>query len=173
MTYTTTLGDGRSLWVNSLGEQTQITLQTSSTGQQQQQSCTLTVGSWVMPPMLLQIGTGLVLRVEGDRGQQFVQIQGSQMQRLSTPPDLSSSHVLALHQVDATPSNLPPMAPLEPLKMGTMEMQMKPMQMRMGNMAMSMNSPSNDPPTQRFCSQCGKPVAPSDRFCAACGHQLT
>ncbi len=81
---------------------------------------------------------------------------------------------------------MPPMEPMKPMQMGNMSMQMNPMRMQMGDMKLemgsesssqsspSMSSPSREQPqSQRFCTQCGQPVAASDRFCAQCGHQLS
>ncbi|HSZ80206.1 MAG TPA: zinc-ribbon domain-containing protein, partial [Chthoniobacterales bacterium] len=64
-----------------------------------------------------------------------------------------------------------PMRPMEPMKpMGSM----RPMELRMGNMHMSMGSVEKEPQTaKRFCTQCGKPVQSDDRFCASCGHPLS
>jgi hypothetical protein len=69
-----------------------------------------------------------------------------------------------------------PMKPMEPMKpMGSM----RPMELRMGDMHMSMGSVEKEsvekePQTaKRFCTQCGKPVQIEDRFCASCGHPLS
>jgi hypothetical protein len=82
-----------------------------------------------------------------------------------------------------------PMQPMQPMTLGNMTMNTNPMEMRMGNMAMSMGQPAGKVPEThapaasapdssasgakgKFCSQCGTPVQPSDRFCANCGHGL-
>jgi rRNA maturation endonuclease Nob1 len=51
---------------------------------------------------------------------------------------------------------------------------MRPMEMRMGGMHMSMGSAEKEPrAAKRFCTQCGQPVQNEDRFCASCGHSLS
>jgi predicted amidophosphoribosyltransferase len=51
---------------------------------------------------------------------------------------------------------------------------MRPMEMRMGDMHMSMGTREKAAePAKRFCTQCGKPVQDDDRYCASCGHALS
>jgi len=71
--------------------------------------------------------------------------------------------------------------------MGNMNMNANPMQMQMGNMAMSMgrsdgatnpvatpiNNASATTKTAKFCSQCGAGLAEGARFCSSCGHQIS
>ena len=57
-------------------------------------------------------------------------------------------------------TNLQPLPPLQP------------MQMKMGNMQMNMNSPAQQQPTKHFCSQCGTKMGLGDRFCSSCGKPL-
>ncbi len=57
-------------------------------------------------------------------------------------------------------TNLQPLPPLQP------------MQMKMGNMQMNMNSPAQQQTTKHFCSQCGAKIEPGDRFCSSCGKPL-
>ena len=59
------------------------------------------------------------------------------------------------------------MEPMEPMG------RMRPMEMRMGGMHMSMGAGETEaPPAKQFCTQCGKPAQKKDRFCASCGHAL-
>ncbi len=193
MVYVGQLATGQLVQIQQQGNQTAIALLAAGVGQQQQQQLVINTGVWLVPPTLFQLPMGVVLRLETAQGQHYIHLQGNAMQTMATPPVLLGAAVLPLQQVDlpaATPlpdlPSMPPMQPLQPLSMGNMQMQMKPMVMRMGNMELRMDSASSAavPPTstptsastpanQRFCTQCGHPVKASDRFCGACGHGLT
>lgn len=193
MAYTSKLGATGHLTVENRGDRTYITLQSSSGSQQQSQGNSLQTGQWTAPPTLFRTSAGFVLRLEGDRGQQFVQIQSNQIGTLNAPPSLADADVMPMERVQQETSStqssmkpmepmkpmqpMKPMEPMQPMKMGDMEMQSNPMQMRMGDMEMQMgkSSSSSQSPAgsgKRFCTQCGAPVESSDRFCAACGHRL-
>lgn len=182
MAYISDLGSGRSLYIDHQGNQSVLTLSSTSMGQQQSQSFNITTGNWTAPPTLFQTSTGLVLRVESAQGQTFIAIQAGQLQVLTTPPSLVDAEVLSLQRTGATP--MQPMQPMQPIRMGDMEMQINPMQMRMGNMELKMGDSKPAQPTtdKRFCPQCGEAVKKGDylergtashRFCSHCGHALT
>jgi len=187
MAYTCDLGSGQRIYLNNTGADTIITLASSSTGQQQQASSRFQVGAWTQPPELYRRGANVFIKLSTSQGDHYLQLQGNQMGALGAAPDLSNCQQMGMQQAaaPATPSipdmePMQPMQPMQPMTMGDMQMSTQPMQMRMGNMAMSMgesgqNRPANaDANTggRRFCTQCGQPVSPSDRFCGQCGHQL-
>ncbi len=202
MGYVGQLGAGQSLQIQQQGDQTAIALLTAGSGQQQQQQIVINTGVWQLPPTLFKLPMGFVLRLETAQGQQFVQIHGTGMQTLASPPNWMGAEVLPLQPAPDLPS-MGTMQPMQPLQMGKldtmamgnltmgsmslgdMQMQMNPMVMRMGNMELRMDanhaatspaptapSPEATPTAQRFCTQCGHPVKVGDRFCGACGHSL-
>ena len=69
MAYTANLGGNQQLTIANQGTQTVITLFSSSSGQQQSQSSSVTTGNWTSPPQLYQTGAGWVLQINGDRSQ--------------------------------------------------------------------------------------------------------
>src|ERR1700759_3993288 len=182
MTYAYDLENGQRLIVENDGESTIVALSSGDEGQQQSQSTGFTTGKWSKTPELFRSRGNLVLRVESKGGAQFIRIRGSQIQSMRSEPDLEEAGQLKLKKSnenlamkpmkpmeDINPMN--PSPPMEPMKpMGSM----RPMELRMGNMHMSMGSVEKEPQTaQRFCTQCGKPVQSDDRFCASCGHPLS
>jgi hypothetical protein len=117
-----------------------------------------------------------VLRVASKSGVEFIRVRGSQIQWMRNEPDLESAEKLKLKKSDEQLSMQPmepmkPMEPMEPMKpMGSM----RPMEMRMGDMNMSMGAVEKQAPAaKRFCTQCGSPAGKDDRFCASCGHPLS
>jgi zinc-ribbon domain len=185
MAYGCELGNGHHLYLDYSGVQTIVTLSSSSAGQQQQSSRTLQTGEWVAPPEVFRTDTGAVVKLRTALGERFVHIHGSnfgesRVDLLNQPPALSGAQPLHLQRIDV-PAAVP-MRPMEPLKMGEMQMSLNPMftnsmsknrmSMQMGNMSLQMGS-SAGVPGCRFCSQCGTSTRPSDRFCTSCGHQLT
>ncbi|MDJ0554424.1 MAG: zinc-ribbon domain-containing protein [Microcoleaceae cyanobacterium MO_207.B10] len=184
MAYKCELGNGQQVYIDNQGMQTVVTLASGGIGQQQQASTSLQTGKWNVPPTLFKTASGVILRIESEQGQSFVQLQAGGISTISGAPSLSNAEVLSLQQVEATPSQgmapmepmkpmepmqpMEPMEPMKPMKMGNMEMNMNPMEMRMGNMSMQMGTNSG----RRFCSQCGATVTASDRFCSSCGFQL-
>ena len=160
MVYTCNLDNNRQLYIENQGVQTVIALSSTSPNQQQSQRSSFETGNWILPPSLFRTSSGLVVRIEAQQGQYFIQVQASGMSILTTAPSLIDAEVLPLQRATAqTAPKFQPMPPMTP---------MAPMQMRMGNMEMQMGKPLG----RRFCSQCGHGVEPSDRFCPQCGHQL-
>ncbi|MDB9529193.1 zinc ribbon domain-containing protein [Oscillatoria sp. CS-180] len=177
MAYTCEISSGQRLYLENSGEQTAVTLASSSTGQQQQSSSQFTTGAWTAPPEAFQTAAGVVIKLTTTQGVQHLQVQGNQMGLVTDHPVPGSAQQMQMSTNVAMPSNtMPPMEsmpPMQPMRMGDMEMSLNPMQMRMGNMEMQMGkSVKRSPGKTNFCSQCGTPVKPSDRFCANCGHQL-
>lgn len=172
MGYGATLAEGWQLYVDNEAGQTHLTTLQVNAGQQQSQAIALPTGTWTMPPTLFRTPQGFILRLEGESGQTFVQIQSGQLQALSGSPNLIMAEVVPLTQRTGTvPGAMPPMAPLPPMQMPPMQMQMNPMHMRMGDMEMQMGQAAPDP-TRKFCPQCGQSVRVGDRFCSGCGHRL-
>jgi hypothetical protein len=191
MTYAYDLENGQRLIVENDGESTIVALSSGDEGQQQSQSTGFTTGKWSKTPELFRSRGNLVLRVESKGGAQFIRIRGSQIQSMRSEPDLEEADQLKLKKSNENLAMKPmkpmegmkpmelmepmkpmkPMEPMEPMKpMGSM----RPMELRMGNMHMSMGSVEKEPQTaKRFCTQCGKPVQSDDRFCASCGHPLS
>ena len=182
MAYKCELGNGQAVYIENQGVQTMVTLASNSVGQQQQASTGFQTGKWIVPPTLFKTGSGVILRIESEQGQSFIQLQASGISTINGTPALSNAEVLSLEKVEAQPRQsmapmspmepMKPMEPMQPMKMGDMEMNMNPMQMRMGNMSMQMGSSSSATSGKRFCSKCGASVKSSDRFCSSCGYQL-
>jgi hypothetical protein len=176
MAYVSELGTGQRIYAENRGTQTAITLSSSQAGQQQQASYGFETGAWSGPPELFQTATGFVLKLATDRGNYFIQIQGS---NVSMAAGLPAANLQPLSMQQATsplPSSLPPMPPMQPMQpmtLGNMQMSMNPMEMRMGNMEMRMepSAPTSSQGTRRFCSQCGAAIKPEDKFCSSCGHR--
>ncbi len=159
------LGTGHQISVDNQGAQTVVTVLHTSAGQQQRTSNSFTTGIWIVPPEMSITPTGAILKITTPTGESLIQIQGNSIQ-------MQSSHH-GEHQsttsTSSTSSSRSGFEPMSPLQMGNMQMGMKPMVMRMGDMELNMGATAG---RQRFCSQCGTPVKPTDKFCASCGHKL-
>jgi len=166
MTYAYDLENGQRLIVQNDGDDTLVALRSDDEGQQQSQCTGFETGKWSKPPELYRASGKLVLRLETKRGAEFIRIRGSQIQLMQSEPELENAEKLKLKKSDESVA----MKPMEPMKpMG----RMRPMEMRMGGMHMSMGSPEREAETsKRFCTQCGKPARDDDRFCGSCGHEL-
>jgi spore coat protein CotH len=154
---------GQQIYLENQGRQTVITLVSTGVGQQQSQRYSFDTGKWRVMPTVFRTAAGGVIQIEGE-GQRFVQVQAQGMSVLNVSPPLSGAETL----------------PLEPMKMGNMQMSMNPMEMRMGNMEMRMGEPlkMRKPSEQahsakNFCPQCGSRVEAGDRFCSHCGNRLS
>lgn len=171
MAYKAELGNSQFIFVRNQGTQTLITLSHQSTGQQQSQTTSFETGTWSLPPALYCTATGVILKVTGLTGDRFIQVQGQQVQSLSTAPTLPEHDRVAMQDDDTAVPSMSSVPPMPPMQLGDMSMQMNPMRMQMGDM--SMQIPSSQPQAdQRFCSQCSSVVKSDDRFCAHCGHEL-
>ncbi|MBD2089702.1 zinc-ribbon domain-containing protein [Microcoleus sp. FACHB-1515] len=162
--YSAIVATGQQLFITQRNGQTQLTITTTAPGQQQSQSSSLATGEWRSPPALYCTSSGVVLQIFAQQQDIWLQLQGQQMQAMTSAPTVMEADRVTLEPTEA-PSVMQPMQPME---MGDMEM--KPMQMKMGDMEMSMGKPDR---TTKFCSQCGQPVEASDRFCTQCGHSLS
>lgn len=195
MAYIASLGPGQQVVIQNQGQQTMVTLQSVTAGQQQSQQISLQTGSWTAPPSLFHTPAGYLLRIESAQGQAFLQLQSSGMQVTDSRALSAQAQAIALHPLESAPDPQPvvqpmqpmqptqpmqpmqpmkPLDPMPPLQMGNMQMQMNPMTMRMGDMELKMgnSSPQAEPSPKSFCPQCGNRVGESDRFCAHCGHRL-
>jgi len=174
MTYVADLGQGQSLAIENAGTQTMITWETKSAGQQQSQQMSLSLGQWSASPMVFKTTAGFILQIESNQRAYYVRLQSNSISLLSEVPLILGAEEVPLRYVAAPSPKMPEMKPLEPLRMDNMSMQVEPMEMRMGNMNLSMaTSTSHTSGAKvRFCSQCGREVELSDRFCAQCGAKL-
>ena len=182
MVYLGNLTTNQQLYIANQGNQTTITLMNSSQGQQQSQSFSFLTGAWTAPPTLLQKDTCFIVRIDTAQEAYFVQVQGNELKLLTTAPNLIDADVMGLEKIDETKASaqnsvsFEPMKPMQPMKMGDMSMNMKPMAMRMGDMYMEMPSysqvQSSSEMKPSYCTQCGSLVKADDRFCGNCGHQL-
>jgi hypothetical protein len=168
-----TLSEGRELFVENNGDQTQITLQSGDAGQMQRQGTGFTTGEWQTAPVLYKSSQGAVLQIEAKQGRFYFLIASTSIRTLQDAPSLHDAESIPLHE--ATAPQLKPMEPLKPLEpMGPM----KPMEMKMGDMKMKMgeakeNMSGQSAASQRhFCTQCGTEAQIADNFCARCGQKL-
>jgi hypothetical protein len=169
MTYAYDLEDGQRFIVQNDGDDTLVALSSEDEGQQQSQSTGFNTGRWSKPPELFRARGNLVLRLESKGNVEFIRVRGNQIQLMRSEPDLKNAERLKLKKSDESIA-MKPMEPMKPFKpLGSM----RPMEMRMGDMQMSMGAFEKEAPTaERFCTHCGKPVKVDDRFCASCGHEL-
>ncbi|MEA5512328.1 zinc ribbon domain-containing protein [Crocosphaera sp. UHCC 0190] len=166
MVYMCQLSPNHQVYLENSGNQTIITSISGNMGQQQQSSSGFLTGSWTLPPQIYPIPQGIMIKLTTETGENLIQIQGNSMRIMENTPFLGNVQPLPLEQVTQAS-----VSPMEPMKMGDMEMNMKPMTMKMGNMTLGMGeTPQNQ---KRFCSQCGNSVTSGDRFCSSCGHPLT
>jgi hypothetical protein len=172
MAYQAILNGTQQLTISNQGIQTQITLISSSPGQQQSQSTSFTTGSWVRSPQLFNTEQGFILQIEGSYGQYFIQIQSNGISTINGIPPLSNSTPVDLETVADPPAQKVNFEPMQPLGRSKMSMNINSMSMQMGNMSLNLGKKSRKAATKRFCSQCGVKAKPSDRFCSSCGHQL-
>ncbi|HEY9627634.1 MAG TPA: zinc ribbon domain-containing protein [Coleofasciculaceae cyanobacterium] len=178
MVYACDLDNGQRLFLDNAGNQTLITLASSSAGQQQQASQSIQTGSWIAPPEVFRMAGSIIVKLRTAQCKHFIQVQGSSVNVLSSAPSLSHAQQIQMQQVNSPtsePMRIKPMEPMKPMDMGNMQMNLKPMEMKMGNMSMQMGvptAPPAPPSTRQFCSQCGVAIQPDDRFCSSCGHQL-
>ena len=172
MAYVATLGNSR-LAIALQGTQTNITLTSSSTGQQQSQSSSFNTGKWHDTPKLRSVGQGAVLQIDTDRGSYYIHILSNSINRVDPPSDLQNYSTIDLKEVDDTQaaSTVESMPSMQPMQMGNMSMEIDSMSMKMGDMSMGIDNPAKTT-TKLFCSQCGTEAKAGDRFCRSCGHEL-
>jgi hypothetical protein len=165
MPYVCELGTGQTLYLDNQGTQTLVTLASGSVGQQQQASSGYQTGTWTTPPQVYRTAGGMVVKITSTTGEYNLLIQGSSMS-LTGEMSVENSQQLQTKPVEKMPASS--MKPMQPLKMGNMEMNLNTMEMKIGDMELKMGAAK----TRNFCSQCGAKVKPNDRFCASCGHTL-
>lgn len=172
MAYMGELGAGFSIYIENQDNQTIVTAIASSPGQQQQTSHSFTTGRWTTSPELFRSPQGAVIKLRAAQGNYYLQVQSHRIAQVETIPPRQTLESIPLQQVVQPPAT--PMPPMPPLEMDNMVMNLQPMQMRMGNMHMSMGTASTATHTtqKKFCSQCGTAAATTDKFCANCGHRL-
>ncbi len=172
MAYVFELNSSQAVYLENQGTQTVVTTISQIPGQQQQASSGVHTGLWTTPPSVYRTAKGVILQVQAEQGEYYIQVEGTAMSVLGRQLSLDPSQQIQLQQVSNSPlSSLKPMKPMKPIKiepmkpmqMGNMQMNLNPMEMRMGS------TPSN---IRQFCSQCGAKVKPDDRFCSSCGHHL-
>ena len=118
MSYTYELENGHELVIENDGGETLVSLSSGSESQQQSQATGFDTGKWSKTPTLFQLKEDLVLRLETKDGPQFIR-GGDSIQRMRSEPELQAAEKLRLKKSDKAAG-------------------MTPMQMRMGDMQMSM-----------------------------------
>ena len=181
MIYTSELDLGHSIEIENSGGQTRISLSSRSANSQQQQSQNFSTGEWTSTPTLHRDAQGFLLRVATTAGTRAIRIGAGGISLLDAAPEPQGDE-MPLRQASQHAEPMQPMQPIAPMKMGDMEM--KPGEMRMGSMKMSLHgsepAPSEapqvlaaeEPRRGRFCTQCGEEAQAEDRFCHACGSRL-
>jgi hypothetical protein len=175
MGYAYELENGQQLVVESDGDDTLVALCSGSEGQQQSQATGFDTGKWSKPPALFRLKKDLVLRVETKDGAWFIRVRGNEIRRMTSDPNLENAEKLRLDKSDTSVrmSPMKPMEPMKPMKPLKPMRRMRPMEMRLGDMQMSMGGGEpHEESTQHFCTECGKPVKARDRFCGHCGKPL-
>lgn len=175
MAYMGELGAGSSIYIENQDNQTVVTAIASSPGQQQQTSHSFTTGRWSTSPELFHSPLGVVIKLGTTQGNYYLQVQSHRIAQVETMPPRHTLESIPLQQVVQPPiPPIPSMPSMPPLEMGNRFMNLQPLQMRMGNMHMSMGTAATVTQTthNNFCSQCGTAVTATDKFCANCGHRL-
>ena len=177
MAYRATLNGNQQITIINQGNQTQIVLSSSSLGQQQSQSSSLTTGIWNAPPQLFSTSQGFVLQINGDRKQYFFLIQANGIRAIADTFALQDANSIRLEPIAEPPSqtfkDFEPMQPMQPMRMGNMSMDINSMSMQMGNMSLDMGKQIKNNTPQVFCSQCGTQAKENARFCHSCGYDLS
>ena len=163
MTHNWELATGQQISVENQGAQTVVTISSISAGQQQRTINSFNTGIWIVPPEMSIEPTGATLKITTFTGAVLIQVRGNSIQMQSTS---SGEHQSSTSSSSTSTTG---MAPMQPMQMGNMQMNMQPMVMKMGEMELNMGATASK---QTFCTQCGTPVKPVDKFCAGCGHKL-
>ena len=170
MAYLCDLGQGQRLYLDNHGNDTVIASLMSAPGQQQQSSSRFQTGAWTQPPQLFRSAQGAFVKLTTSQGEIYIQVQGQSLQLTQQNPSMQQAQQLQISVVEAMPgvepmqpmpplSSMPsttplnavpptPMKPLEPMRIGNMQMSLEPMQMQMGNMKMQMGTPVQPPSNQ-------------------------
>ncbi|WP_366558311.1 hypothetical protein [Okeania sp. SIO3B5] len=86
MAYKCNLSNGQQVYIENQGMQTVVTLSSSTPGQQQQASTGFQIGKWTVVPTLFKTATGVILRIDSEQGQSFVQLQAGGISAISGTP---------------------------------------------------------------------------------------
>lgn len=119
------MGPGQFLAILSDGDKTVLTLQSSGVGQQQSQQSSFSTGPWIAPPQAWEYAGIYYVRVQTQGGSLWLQAGRGQIGLGQTPP-ANATPLPGRSMSSSQPQPIPEMPP------------MKPMEMRMGNMAMQM-----------------------------------
>jgi hypothetical protein len=112
-----------------------------------------------------------VLRVE-TKGAWFIRVRGNEIRRMTSDPNLENAEKLRFDKSGRS-VRMSPMKPMEPMKPMKPLKPMRRMEMRMGDVQMSMGGgESHEESTQHFRTECDMSVKASDRFCRHCGSRL-
>lgn len=176
MSYAANLTNNQRLAIANQGNQTIISLVSTTTGQQQSQTSSFTTGVWHTPPQLYQVGTSFVLKLNSGQNIAHILIQSNGISTIAAPT-LDNAIEVELQKtddtvIDSSSVSFEPMQPMQPMKMGNMSMDINSMSMQMGNMSLNMNNNKTSTSAKVFCSQCGQQAKPNARFCSSCGHKL-
>ncbi|PZO45555.1 MAG: zinc ribbon domain-containing protein [Shackletoniella antarctica] len=182
MPYQYDISPTQKIYLDNLGDNTLITLASGGPGQQQQSGTQVATGPWTELPQVVRVGSGVLVRCTTGQRTFIWQVQGGQI----GAADATAWPADQAEPMQVTASSAPvmqPMAPMQPMQMGDMQMSASPMTMRMGNMTLGKshgnssgaadgNASGTASGPQKFCTQCGAAVSTGDRFCGSCGHQL-
>lgn len=171
MVYVLELSPNYKIYLENQGMQTAITALNHGPGQQQQAGSSIYTGEWNATPCAYQIPQGVVLQVQTQQKEFYIQVTGTSMSTLGGRPSFLGEPLELKEVPDSPVSSMKPMQPMKPLKPIKPLEPMQPMEMQMGKMEMRMASSAAN--TRQFCSQCGATVKPDDRFCSSCGHRLS
>jgi zinc-ribbon domain len=163
MIYNWELETGHQISVDNQGAQTVVTISNTSAGQQQRTINSFNTGIWILPPEMSIDPTGATLKITTPTGASLIQVRGNSIQIQSAN---SGGHQSSTSTSSTFTAG---MAPMQPMQMGNMQMNLQPMVMKMGEMELNMGATASQ---QKFCTQCGTPVKLADKFCASCGHKL-
>jgi hypothetical protein len=176
MVYICELGKGQTVYLEEHDDSTLVTTVSARFGQQQQSSSSFATGEWIAPPEIYRTPHGIMLKLNTNRGQHYIEIQKNDPILLSEYSNDNSYRQIPIAQTASIPSpsaqRMQPMSSMQPMKMDNMQMSMNPMEMRMGNMVLQMNAPDKTTVKQRFCRHCGTKVDLEDKFCSSCGRGL-
>jgi hypothetical protein len=113
MAYACDIGNGQRLLVQNDGDNTQVALSSSDSGQEQNQSTGFSTGKSSKAPELLRISENLVLRLESKSGVEFIGVHGNQIESMRSEPALENAEKLTLKELDENIVRMKPMKPMQ------------------------------------------------------------